>query len=69
MTMKVLEAPELKNFVEKLITNYPVYGVRSKSGAEQRFEFAELESPEELRLDYDVTILPPKKYFLPSGFP
>src|SRR3990172_7273334 len=31
-----------------------------------KFVFAPLESSNELRLDYDVTLLPPKKYFFPQ---
>jgi ferredoxin len=34
-----------------------------------KFAFAELDSSDQLRLDYDITILPPKKYFLPSEEP
>ena len=30
-----------------------------------RFAFERLETPDELRLDYDVSILPPKKLFSP----
>jgi len=29
------------------------------------FDFEQLESAEQLRLDYDVTLQPPKKFFLP----
>jgi len=31
-----------------------------------KFVFDKIDNAEELRLDYDVTILPPKKYFLPQ---
>ncbi|OFZ69740.1 MAG: hypothetical protein A3K03_03665 [Bdellovibrionales bacterium RIFOXYD1_FULL_44_7] len=40
----------------------PVIGPRAKKN---KFAFEKLESAEELRLDYDVTILPPKKVFFP----
>jgi ferredoxin len=39
-----------------------VIGVRERS---DRFAYGELSSSSELRLDHDVTILPPKKFFLP----
>jgi len=47
-------------FVAALIEAGPVYGPVAKRS---RFVFEQLESPEELRLEYDVTILPPKKLF------
>ena len=47
-----------------LIDAGPVYGPVAKRS---RFIFERLESPEELRLDYDVTILPPKKLFFPPA--
>jgi len=53
------------DFVDNLIREekYEVIGVKEKK---HRFVFAPLENSDELRLDYDVTILPPKKYFLPQ---
>jgi len=40
-----------------------VVGVQAKA---DKFAFAPLESAQDLRLDYDVTLLPPKKYFQPQ---
>ena len=37
--------------------------VRKENG----FAFDDISQASELRLDYDTTILPPKKYFLPSA--
>jgi len=56
---------EWLNFVDRLIKENEgeVIGVRARGS---RFQYAPLESAEELRLDYDVTILPPKKYLLPT---
>ncbi len=56
---------EWNSFVTKLIEEspYEVIGVKAKG---HRFIFDILETVDELRLDYDVTILPPKKYFLPQ---
>jgi sulfite reductase subunit B len=55
---------EWLNFVEKLIKEdeKEVVGVKAKG---TKFQFAPLDAAEELRLDYDVTILPPKKQLLP----
>jgi formate hydrogenlyase subunit 6/NADH:ubiquinone oxidoreductase subunit I len=39
-----------------------VVGVRAKA---DKFAFGPLESADDLRLDYDVTLSPPKKYFQP----
>jgi sulfite reductase subunit B len=63
--IKVITKKELDNFVNILIKNkyYDIIGVKEKGN---RFVFGSIESADELRLDYDVTILPPKKYFLPQ---
>jgi ferredoxin len=63
MTLKKLDKTELDKWVETCIKKEKVYGVQAK---ENRFVFAPLTKAENLRLDYDVTILPPKKYFLPQ---
>ena len=62
--MKVMAKNNWLSFINRLITEdgSEVYGVKSKG---QKFVYGELDSANELRLDYDVTILPPKKYFLP----
>jgi len=49
-------------FLEKLMASKRVIGPKAKK---TEFVFDELETPEDLRLDYDVTILPPKKAFFP----
>ena len=63
--IKIISKKEINSFIGKLIKekSYEVVGVKSKG---ERFVFGPLESADELRLDYDVTILPPKKYFLPQ---
>jgi len=55
---------ELAVFVNNLIADktYDVVGPQAKG---KRFVFDTLENASDLRLDHDVTILPPKKYFLP----
>lgn len=63
MTIKKLDKDMLDKWVEACITKQRVYGVQAKA---DHFIFAPLKQAEDLRLDYDVTILPPKKYFLPQ---
>ena len=62
--VKVITKKELDRFVDACVKDgrYDVVGVKEKG---IRFVFGPLENAKELRLDYDVTILPPKKYFLP----
>jgi sulfhydrogenase subunit beta (sulfur reductase) len=63
MGIKKLTKDAFNNFVDGLIASEPnVIGVQAKG---DRFAFAPLQAAEKLRLDYDVTILPPKKYFQP----
>lgn len=63
--IEIISKKNLDLFVDNLIksSKYEVVGVKKKG---IRFVFDLLESASELRLDYDVTILPPKKYFLPQ---
>ena len=63
--MKIISKEDFNDFVNALISDnsYNVIGVKSKR---DKFTFAPLESASELRLDYDVTLLPPKKYFFPQ---
>ena len=63
--IKTITKKDFSTFVNMLIKDgsYDVVGVQAKG---KRYVFDLLESAEELRLDYDVTILPPKKYFLPQ---
>lgn len=63
--MKILSKNDFNDFVDALIadTTYDVHGVQAKGDT---FVFDPLESAKDLRLDYDTTILSPKKYFLPQ---
>ncbi|HOK65250.1 MAG TPA: 4Fe-4S dicluster domain-containing protein [Anaerohalosphaeraceae bacterium] len=55
---------QFDDFVSAMLkTGRPVMAPQAKNG---RFAFGPLASPADLRLDYDVTILPPKKYVLPQ---
>jgi sulfhydrogenase subunit beta (sulfur reductase) len=62
--MKILRK-KTYDFVNVLIKDetWDVIGVKAKSN---KFAFEPLEAASELRLDYDVTLLPPKKYFFPQ---
>ena len=62
--VKIIAKKDLNTFVNNLIKDkkHDVVGVKTKG---IKFVFGPLENASELRLDYDVTILPPKKYFLP----
>ena len=64
MTASFIRSDDFAAFVTALIEAGPVHGPVAKRS---RFVFERLESPEELRLDYDVSILPPKKLFFPPA--
>lgn len=57
-----LSGSELARFVQNLIARTRVIAPVSRKNS---FVFEELGSPDELRLDHDLTILPPKKAFFP----
>ena len=63
--MRVISKENFTEFVNALIkdSSLNVIGVKAKG---DKFAFGTLESANELRLDYDVTLLPPKKYFFPQ---
>ncbi len=63
--MRIISKDDFDNFVSALIKSktWNVIGVKAKG---TRFAFGPLESASELKLDYDVTLLPPKKYFFPQ---
>jgi sulfhydrogenase subunit beta (sulfur reductase) len=62
--VKALYATETvwRRFVDGLISRTRAIGPVAKRS---EFVFSELKSADELRLDYDTTILPPKKVFFP----
>jgi formate hydrogenlyase subunit 6/NADH:ubiquinone oxidoreductase subunit I len=64
MTASFIRSDDFAAFVTALIEAGPVYGPVAKRS---RFAFERLESPDELRLDYDVSMLPPKKLFFPPA--
>lgn len=62
MTEHFLKETDFPGFVAKLMALAPVIGPVAKK---HKFTFEILKKPDELRLDYDVTILPPKKAIFP----
>lgn len=63
MRCRIIAKRDFKAWIGQLIKDGCTIGVKEKEA--EKFHFAELESPDELRLDYDVTITPPKKYIQP----
>lgn len=64
MTQSYIADDDFAAFVTAMIESGPVYAPVAKRS---RFAFERLEEAAELRLDYDVTILPPKKLFFPPA--
>ena len=62
--MKVikLDLNQLREWVEALLAAHKVYGVQAR---DDRFVFAGLNRPGDLRLDYDVAVTAPKCFFQP----
>ena len=63
MSVKKISKDCLTDLIGKLIAAQKVIGVQSRG---DKFEFAPLNCAQDLRLDYDVTLQSPKKFFLPS---
>lgn len=63
MRQYYLHDTNLSAFVTAMLKTAPVIAPVAK---QSRFVFARLDSPDELRLDYDTTVLPPKKVFFPT---
>jgi len=62
MSFFYLEERDFGSFVDALVLVTRVVGPIAKR---QKFVFGEVLSAEDLRLDYDTTLLPPKKVFFP----
>ncbi len=66
MQNRVISKKDLAAFVDALIKTKDageVVGIKAKDG---KFNFGPLASAAELRLDYDISLTPPKKYFFPQ---
>ena len=62
MSVKKIAKKDFSDFVDELIRKERVFAVQAKG---DRFDYAPLESAQDMRLDFDVTLQPPKKFFLP----
>lgn len=60
--LKKLDQAGMDRWVNRLIRERTVYGVQADG---ERFSFKPLAAAGDLRLDYDVTKIPPKKFFQP----
>ena len=66
MTAKKLSKKSFLDWVDSIISaEQKVYGVQAHKDKADKFEYAELSKANDLRMDYDVTVLSPKKYFQP----
>lgn len=65
METKIITTGELKNFVKKTVdSGVEMYGVQEKGSG--KFHYAALTNADSLRLDYDVTLTPPRRFFTPE---
>lgn len=62
MTLGTLSLTAFQKWAGDLLKAHKIFGVQAKA---DKFAFAPLVKASDLRLDYDVTILPPKYYFQP----
>ena len=63
MSIKKLSKKDFESFVDSLIKTEKVIGVQAQG---DKFNFAALASAKDLRLDYDVTLRPPKQFIQPN---
>ena len=63
MSLTILQKQKLEEFIKRLQQEYRIAGPVKMNGG---FAFDEIAHPQELQLDYTTTILPPKKYILPT---
>jgi len=59
---RIIAKDRLPDLVRGLATEYEVVGPVEKGGTHV---FARIDDPADLTLDYETTILPPKKWFFP----
>lgn len=62
MSTYLISEQNFLRFINRLIEQTPIIAPIAKDGA---FVFERLSNANELRLDYDVSVLPPKKVFFP----
>ena len=74
MNAYFLKDDGLKKFLASMMAEKTVYGPVAKKaispkGTVTKFIFSKLTNPDDIRLDYDVTMIPPKKVFFPQCQP
>ncbi len=62
MFFRVVDKERLPDLIAGLSSDHEVIGPIEKDG---RFVFAPISDPSQIRLDYDTTLLPPKKWLMP----
>ena len=62
MSLWIIEKEKMAAFVAGMQGDYRIVGPLAKG---TKFAFGEISDPGKLRLDYNTTILPPKKYLQP----
>ena len=63
MSLNILSKPKFDLLVGRLMSQYRIVGPVKYNGG---FAFGEISNPTEMRLEYTTTLLPPKKYLLPT---
>ena len=63
MFFRIMDRSRMPELLRGLSTEYEVIGPKAKDG---RFVFGPIDDVADLRLDYDTTLLPPKKLFFPT---
>ncbi len=69
MSLRIIEKSTLPAFVASVMRQYEVVGPQVKEvlpNGKSQFAFGPITDAHHLRLDYDTTVLPPKKYLLPQ---
>jgi len=66
MQNRVISKKDLAGFVDELIKTKAAGEVIGIKAQGNKFNFGPLKGAADLRLDYDVSLLPPKKYFFPQ---
>ncbi len=64
MSICKIESHQIKAWVDRLAAEQTVIG---PIAYKDRFRYAEIDGGDELRLDFDVTLHSPKRYFLPEA--
>jgi len=65
MPLKCVSPEDIQNWVDALLKDKgrKFYGVKAR---DDRFVYDEIDEASEVRLDFDITLLPPKIYFQPA---